>query len=179
MMFATVADVAVAEEKDMYKPGAVAAGTVSVTATVADIDYETRRVTLKMEDGDTETLTVGEAAHNFNQVKKGDKVRFDYVEAVAVDVQKAAGPLGKSAEVQLDRAPKGAAPGGVITQTIRVTTSVEDIDYAKRTVKLMGPEGNVIKLKVSDAVKRLDDVKKGDHVVVVYKEALAVSVSKP
>lgn len=160
-------------------PGGLVADVASVSATVEAIDYTTRQVTLKTSDGTTQTLHIGEQAINFNQVKKGDNVRIDYVEAIAVDVQKAEGELSKSAETVLDRAPKGSKPSGVLTQTVRLRAAVEAIDYVNRTVSLKGPEGRVVTLKVGDQAVRFNEVKKGDHVVVVYTEALGISVTKP
>ena len=74
---------------------------------------------------------------------------------------------------------KGEKPRGAVVKTTQVTATVEDIDYAKREVKLKGPEGNTVKITVGDKVKRLDEVKKGDQIVARYTEALAVSVAKP
>lgn len=160
-------------------PGGAAAGVVSVMAKVEAINYVTRMVTLKDDKGNAQTLHVGEQAVNFNQVKKGDNVRIDYVEAIAIDVQKAEGELAKSVETVLERAPQGAKPSGVLTQTVRLRAAVEDIDYTNRHITLKGPEGNMVTLKVGDAAVRFNEVKKGDHVVVVYKEALGISVTRP
>ena len=57
--------------------------------------------------------------------------------------------------------------------------TVEAIDHVKRRVTLKGPEGKTRTIKVDPSVKRLDEVKKGDQIVVRYTEATAFSVRKP
>src|SRR4051812_8110493 len=68
------------------KPGVVEAAAASVTGTVTAIDYTTRMVTLKSADGHEATMEVGPEAVRFNEVKKGDKIKIDYLESVAVMV---------------------------------------------------------------------------------------------
>lgn len=160
------------------RPGGMALGTATITATVEAIDYQTRNVTLKTEEGKTFSLKVGEAAHNFDQVKKGDKVTFKYMEAFAVDVRKADGEPMAESEIALERAPKGARPQGVVSETVTIKALVQDINYDTRQVTLKGPQGDTITLKVGEQAKRFNEVKKGDQVVVQYTEALGISVSK-
>lgn len=160
-------------------PGGAVIGSVTVQATVQSIDYKTRKVTLLKEDGSTVTLTVGPAARNFDQVKKGDNVKFEYVEALAIDVQKAQGQLGMDSDVTVARSPKGDKPAGMISETVTLKALVENINYKDRVVTLKGPEGNSMTLKVGDQAKRFNEVKKGDQVVVVYTEALGISVTPP
>jgi Cu/Ag efflux protein CusF len=60
-----------------------------------------------------------------------------------------------------------------------MTARVEDIDYQSRMVTLKMPQGDTMSLKVGDQVKRLNDIKKGDEVVVRYTQAVAISVHTP
>lgn len=53
---------------------------------------------------------------------------------------------------------------------------VEEIDYKNRTVTLRGPQQKTATLKVGKEVKRFDQVKKGDEVVVRHIEAMAITV---
>ena len=76
----------------------------------------------------------------------------------------------------MELAPKGATPGGTISQVVQVQARVDAIDYNERTVVLTGPEGNSVKLKVDESVKRLNEVKVGDIVVVGYTQALAAEM---
>jgi hypothetical protein len=56
---------------------------------------------------------------------------------------------------------------------------VEAVDYPKRTITLKGAQGNVRTYRVGDSVRRLDEVKKGDQVVLRVTDALAILVEKP
>jgi hypothetical protein len=79
----------------------------------------------------------------------------------------------------VERAPEGGKPGITEVQSVEVTAEVESIDYKTRMVKLRGPEGKTRTVKAGPSVKRLDEVKVGDTVVVRYTEALSVQVTAP
>ena len=161
------------------KPGAAMVQVSSITATVEAIDYKARTVTLKGAAGNLVVLKVGEEARNFNQVKKGDKVTFDYYESIAVDVQKSTGAPRAMETQSITRAKPGERPGGKIETTSILTAKVEQIDYQTRMVTLKLPAGDTMIIKAGDQVKRLNEVKAGDEVVVAYTEAVAISVKKP
>ena len=73
----------------------------------------------------------------------------------------------------------GQLPGVMVADTVKITATVEAVDYAKRTVTLKGPEGKTVTLKVGEAARNFDQVKVGDQVVAKYTEAVAISVQKP
>ena len=56
------------------KPGVAAVDTMVVKATVIDIDYDARKVVLKVPDGRYVTLSVDKDAPNLGKVKPGDQV---------------------------------------------------------------------------------------------------------
>ena len=60
-----------------------------------------------------------------------------------------------------------------------LTAEVTGINLADREVTLKGPQGNEVTVAVSDAVKRLDEVKVGDLVHVDYLVAIAGEIRKP
>jgi hypothetical protein len=78
----------------------------------------------------------------------GDLVKVELVEEVALFVRKASDP------------------------------PVEAVDYQKRTITLRGAQGNITTDKVGDGVKRLNEVKPGDQVVLRVADALALLVEK-
>ena len=157
----------------------VVAETNVVKATVEDIDQAKRELTLKDSKGDKHKMKVSEEVKNLDQVKKGDEVAIGYYQSVAIGVHKPgdAPPPAKAQAIIV--AEKGQKPGGLAVQTMQKSATVEDIDYGTREVKLKGADGNIVKVKAGDKVKRLEDVKKGDRIVATYTEALAVSVAKP
>jgi len=50
------------------------------------------------------------------------------------------------------------------------------IDYAARTVDLLGPNGNTISIKVDERIENFKNIKTGDEVLARYTEAMAISV---
>jgi Cu/Ag efflux protein CusF len=69
-------------------------------------------------------------------------------------------------------------PRVIHADSVKVTATVEAIDLDKRTVTLKDKNGVLTDVQVSDKVRNLAQVKKGDKVVAVYREALAYEVFK-
>ena len=159
-------------------PGAVTVDVVKLSGIVKAIDREKKIVTVEGSGGRTVVIDAANA-RNLDQLKVGDKVNLTYTEEVALFVRKSDEPpsLTESQNVQL--APKGEKPGGVITRTIEVTGNVESIDTNNRTIALKGPAGNVRTYKVGPEVKRLNEIKRGDQVVLRVTQAVALSVGNP
>jgi len=167
------------EKKEGDKPGGAVVEATSITATVESIDYKTRMVTLRGPGSDHGSIKVGPEAKNFDKIKKGDKVTFDYYESIAVDVRKSTGePM--AGETQTVKGPKpGEKRGGTVETTGFMTAKVEDIDYKSRMITLKLPDGDTMILKAGDQVKRLNEINKGDEVVIQYTQAVAISVHTP
>jgi hypothetical protein len=168
-----------AQEKQ-EKLSRVIAETNVVKATVEDIDHKKREVTLKDDEGNKVKMKVSKDVENLDRVQKGDRVVAGYYQSAAISVNKPGEtPPAPADEEAVIVSEKGQKPTRAVVKTTQMTATVEDIDYSRREVKLKGPEGNTVKIKVGDRVKRLDEVKKGDQIVARYTEALAVSVAKP
>jgi hypothetical protein len=71
------------------------------------------------------------------------------------------------------------APGREDAVLVSVTASVEAIDVAKREVSLKGPLGNTVTFSVDQRVKRLNEVKVGDHVTAEYYISIAAELRPP
>src|SRR4051812_9900935 len=99
-------------------PGAAAFAGDTVSATVESVDKQTRHITLKKDDGGLVTLRIGEQAHNFDQIKAGDRFTFTYTEALVVQVKKTDEPLRISTDSNIERAPKGDKPSGTVSNDI-------------------------------------------------------------
>jgi hypothetical protein len=134
---------------------------------------------MKGPDGRLRIFTAGKDVRNLEQVKPGDRVKVELVEETALFVRKASDPPEIIETSSVGVAPKGKKPGVSVVDTMQVTANVEAVDYQKRTITLRGPQGNVTTYKVGDAVKRLDEVKMGDQVVLRVTDALAILVEKP
>ena len=173
-----LAPAALAQQTAGQKPGVVVADVATLTASVEAIDYEKRMVTLKGPEGNMVTVRVGSEVKNFDQIRQGDRVVVEHFESVALFVwQSGDAPSATGVEV-VEVARPGEKPAGLVVDTTEITASVEAIDYAKRTVSLKGPQGDIRIIKVGPNVERFDQVKQGDQVVVRHTEALAISVQK-
>ena len=164
------------EKKSADKPGVVVVNAASITATVEAIDYDKRTVDLKGPKGNVVELKVGPEVKNFKQVKVGDRVATKYYESTAVFVRKPDEPPFAETASAVQVAAPGQKPGAVAVDTVEMTARVEDINYKNRTVTLRGPQQKTKTLKVGKEVKRFDEVKKGDEVVIRHTEALAIDV---
>ena len=171
----SVASLALAQTAAPVKGGAVLSS-VTVTATVTQIDQKTRAVTLKTDDGQEYSFVAGDEVKNLAQVKKGDVVSATYTEALATEVKKgghaAAGSVTAAATAQ-----SGAKPAGVVAQQTTVTIAITAIDRTVPSVTFKGPAGNIRTIKVEHP-ELLQDVKVGDTVDITYTEALAIKLVK-
>jgi hypothetical protein len=165
-------------KKQAGEPGAIAVMVATATATVQSVDTAKRTVELKMPDGKVKTFKLGKEVRNFDQIKVGDQVKTTYVDELTVFLRKADVPPSSEEVTNVMLAPKGAKPGVIAADTTQMSAKIMAVDAKKRTVTLMGPEGNSKTLKVAKTVN-LKGVKKGDDVVVRYTEALAILVEKP
>ena len=162
------------------KPSRTVSASVTRTSTVTKIDKKDRWITLKLEDGSLVDIQAGPAVKNFDQIKVGDQLIAEAQDTVTIEVvpagQAAPNVTGGSSMVS---APKGAKPMGVVVDTVVVSGKVTAIDYATRTVTLVGPEGNSRTFQVGPEAKKFDAVKQGDVVVVTLKSATSLQVVTP
>ena len=78
------------------KPGTAIIRAYEYSATVTDIDYPSRRVTLKGPDGKLVKLTGKPEIRRFNEIKVGDLVVARLIEAVDIDITPADKPSSAS-----------------------------------------------------------------------------------
>ena len=158
-------------------PGKKTVATKSeITATIVGIDKATRNVTLKGPKGRTMDVYAGDEVKNFEQMKVGDNVVVQYVEALTLELKKGKGATGETETTAAARAKPGERPGGAVGREVNVMADIVAIDSAKSMVTLKGPRGNLIDLRVDDPAQ-LKLGKVGDQVRATYTEALAVSVT--
>ena len=96
----------------------------------------------------------------------------------------AAAFLAAPAFVQAQNQPQAAvvvekAPGaGAVTEVVQLQGKVKSIDKKKRTVLIVGPNGNEIVFNASADVRNFDQIKVGDLVTLTYAQALALELKK-
>jgi hypothetical protein len=164
---------AAANEKDK---GIVSTDYVVVTARVESIDYERRTITIKDPGDKTVTLKASKKVKYLDEIKKGDLVSAEYLDAVAVIVRK---PDGKSRPGYLKEvtvAPRGKDSNGLPVDTVEALGTVETIDHDNRTVAFKGPDGITRTYKADERVTRFRSIVKGDKVYIKATEPLAVRI---
>lgn len=161
-------------------PRVFLAQTNHLKATVEDVDYAKRELTLKGPEGNTVKLAVGDEVKNFPQIKKGDVLKVGYYESVALGIAKPGEPLTPTSRTEgMAVRPPGQKPGGAAMSVTDTTATVEDIDREKREVTLKRADGNLVKVWVDPSVGNLQRIKKGDTITATHTEALAISVEAP
>jgi hypothetical protein len=151
------------------------AQTVQLTATITAIDQATRDVTLKGPQGNEVTLTAGPEVKNFAALKVGDQVNVEYIEALTLELKKGGGmKVQRTEQAGAMGAKPGAQPAGAVGRQVTVVADVINVDAAKKTVTLRGPQ-RTVDLVVDDP-EQLKRVAKGDQVEATYTQALAMRV---
>jgi len=152
---------------------------VSVTATVEAIDSASRVITLKGPDGSMVAVIVPDSVKRFSEIKVGDRLTIQYSESLVVAVKKAdpSAKLGTMTDTGVQRG-TGEKPSAVISQTTKAIVEVAAIDAKVSSITLRKADGSTQSMRVEDP-KNLEGVKAGDHLVVTYREAVALKVSAP
>jgi hypothetical protein len=147
-----------------------------VSATITAIDAASRAITLQGPEGRETTVVAGPEVKNFDRLKAGDKVNLKYVEALAVELKKGGGmPVARTVEGGGGTAAKGEAPGAAVGRKVTVVGDVIDVNAAKQSVTVKGPQ-RTIDLKIADP-EQFKLIQKGDQLQATYVEAVAVSVT--
>ena len=156
--------------------GIVTSDYIVVTTTVEAIDHERRTITIKTPDGKAVTLRASKKVRNFQEIKKGDVVSAEYLEAVAVIVRKPDGKSNAGYLKDVTVAPHGRESAALPVDMVESLGTVEAIDYGLRTVTFKGPDEVIQTYKVDTRVKKLKEILRGDKVYVKVTEPLAVRI---
>ncbi|RKT46870.1 hypothetical protein [Thiocapsa rosea] len=157
---------------------AAGAATKEITGTVVVVNPQTRMLTIRQPDGVFEVIHVPTEVQRLDEVRIDDTLTIDFVEAMAIDLQKgdaAAAAPGAVATREVDR-DGGRLPAGSIQETMTLVGIVEGVNTAASKVTIRGPE-NTVSVKVRDPAL-LADVNVGDSVTVTYISAVAASIER-
>jgi Cu/Ag efflux protein CusF len=159
------------------KDGVSVRQTITTSATITAINKEARTVTLKSEQGDVDTFTVGPEVTRFDQLKVGDTIRATYSEAVVVTLRKpGAAPTAPTAAMTASRLKD--VPGGAAGAVVTATVTVKAIDHKTGSITVATTDGMVRTRKVADA-RNLEGIKVGDTLDITYTQSLLVSAESP
>jgi len=146
---------------------------VKVTAVVTAVDQKNRIVTLKGPEGNEFSVLADAAVKNFPQIKVGDNLVVEYIQAVALDFQKGDGIRMMSSIDDSARAKAGGRPGAAALSKVTVVSNIWAVNQAKGTVLVRGPFGHFAEVKLKDPAL-LAGVKVGDQMKVTYTDAVAI-----
>jgi hypothetical protein len=160
------------------KPSFSASETVTATARVEAINYETREVTLLLENGDLFTSQVSEEARNLGQVDVGDVVHAHYTESISIRVVESDGVEPEAyVEEDLARTAEGRMPGVAAMESAVTTAIVEEINLDDNTFKLREPDGEVRQYTARNPGNlRMAEV--GDKVITTVTTSVVITVDK-
>lgn len=158
-------------------PGkAAAAEVVKIAATVTAVDRATRAVTLKGPQGNELSVIAGPQVKNFDQIKAGDQVTLEYIEALSLQLKKGGGaPVARTEKAGVAAAKPGEKPAAGVGRQVTVVADVVDVNAQSQVITLKGPQ-RTVELKVKDP-EQLKLIKKGDQVEATYTEAMALVVT--
>jgi hypothetical protein len=159
-------------------PGkAAAVRHVKVTAQVVGIDKASRTVSLKGPEGKVNDVVAGDDVKNFDQIKVGDFVAVDFIQALSLELQKTKSKSPGDVAVQsaAATAKPGELPAAAVAHQVTAIAKVTAVDQKAKTITLKGPRGNSVSLDVHNP-EQFKVVKVGDEVLVSYTEAVAISL---
>lgn len=161
------------------EPGAIEVEKVTRTATVVNVDSAKRIITLKNEEGNTQSYVLGDNVKNFDQIKVGDIVKSSVIESVAVFVRKSGELPDASVTKTVSVAPKGEKPGVVMTDTFEMAARVSAIDLNKGTITIDSADGSTKTFPIDKTEKAFKNVNPGDDVVLNITVAMVIDFEAP
>jgi hypothetical protein len=178
---ALLAMIAIAQDVAVIDEPAFVSEVTQLSATVMDIQPDSRLVSLRTDEGQEFTVQAGEDVRNFDQIEVGDEVNVAYYEALAAEVTTAPPSDDDEGVVVIDttRAPIGEDPAGAVGLVYTAIVTIDEVDPESNTVAFTGPEGEPRQLTVQrpEMQEFIRGLNEGDRVQVTYGEALAVSVT--
>ena len=145
---------------------------------VQSVNARTRQVAIRTPSEGTVTVIAGPEVQNFARIRRGDRVRVRYEEAVAVQLT----PRGTQLPAELDlgaaRAPAGARPAGAVVTTVRDTVTINAVDTTANTVTFTSSRGvrRTVAVRSPEMQAFIRTVQPGQRVNIAIAEATALSV---
>jgi Cu/Ag efflux protein CusF len=146
---------------------------VTATATIKAIDPATRSVTLRAENGDEDTFTVGPDVTRFDQLKVGDTINATYYESLVFQVRKPGAAGAASGAVAAGGRLKDV-PGGAVGVQQTTTVTVKAVDMNVPSITVVTADGRTLTRKIAEK-KNLEGVSPGDRIDITYTQGLVVS----
>src|SRR5262245_4756726 len=146
---------------------------VTATATIQAIDPATRSVTLRAENGDEDTFTVGPDVARFKVLKVGDTIRATYFESLVFQLRKPGAPVAPTGAVA-DAGRTTKVPGEAIGTQQTTTVTVKAVDMKVPSITVVTADGRTLTRKIAES-KNLEGVSPGDRIDITYTQAVVVA----
>jgi hypothetical protein len=150
---------------------------IVINGVVQKVDLEKRKVTLTLDDGKNKTFKVDKSAVNLDQVQVGDHVKMSCTEELMVTVNKAGEAPAAASVRDVNVAPRGSKPSGIVVETTAVSGKILAIDPDKRKVTFEDADGKKKTVKVKRDVD-ISGLAVGQSVDAVLTESVAIDVTK-
>ncbi|MEC5385685.1 hypothetical protein VVD49_08120 [Uliginosibacterium sp. H3] len=150
-------------------------GEAQLDAVVTNVDKTNRVLTLRERNGVVRDVQVDPSVQAFDKVKKGDQIVVNYKLAVALALRKGGKGQRELAQSEASGPLANYDTGRQVTRKTTITAAVTAYDKDKKIATLKGPKGRVVDVKVEDPAIA-SDLKKGDQVIAVVSETLAVAL---
>jgi len=158
-------------------PGGQQIDTITVKATVTDIDKKKRLVTLEAANGRKFPVELGPEAVNFDQIAVGDEVVAIVTRSIVAAMGTATSGGDDGAVVAAAGAPKGSLPGAVAAGIMQLTATVEGVNLKKHTATLKFDDGRTETVNVRPDVD-LSRHRVGEKVVFTITGTVTIEVLK-
>ncbi len=152
----------------------------STQATIVSANQETRELTLEVPNKPRDNffeVYVGEEVGNLSDVRLGDRLTVNYIQAVFVDLFRAGDvDPGIGFAAALGTAAPHESPAGGVAKGVSVVAVIEAIDKENGLVGLRGPDGISKVFKVRNPEK-LDDLKVGNKIKTTFARAWVTEIT--
>jgi Cu/Ag efflux protein CusF len=143
---------------------------------VENVDYTTRKVTLKDEAGKVRIVRAGTEIQKLNRLKVGDVVTVETFQNISAEVKPGPGDtLNVGIEGQTAPLP-GEKPSGIRTIEGTLRTKIESVDHEKRTITFKGRSGDMKTYRIGSDAKRFNEIRRGDMLWVEYSQTIKMTV---
>ena len=162
------------------EPPVVVSTTREMVAAVDRVDARTRTIVVRGPDNKPQTLQVCPEVQNFAQIRRGDRIRLFFEEAVAVRMAPPGSRLEPETVVGAARAEPGARPGGGVMVATREEVRITAVDAANNMVSFVGPSGveRTVAVRSPEMREFLKTLRPGNRVDVAIAEAVAIRVER-
>lgn len=152
--------------------------TFKLTATVEKIDYDSRVVTFKTDQGRLETYEISSEVKRLKEIKQGDRVQGQMYRAIAVQMNRHGVKAPPQVKEQTEIASAEESPGIAVRRDVTTTVTISQVDLKRNLVTITNTAGESMMLAVKKPQMQefIKQLKKGDLVDVTYTEAVSLEV---